>query len=268
MNGIILSVIIVSAIGLLLGLVLAICSIVFAVPVDEKEVAIRECLPGANCGACGFSGCDGYAGALAKGETTECTRCTPGGNDAAQAIAKIMGVEAGEIVPMAAHVMCRGNCDNCDTKLEYVGASSCKMAAQLFGGPKSCTFGCLGFGDCVNVCDHDAITLENGIAKIDPSLCGGCKKCMKACPHNIIDLVPVNVVKAMVMCKNHDKGAQTRKACSAGCIGCMKCVKNCPEGAITIDKFCAYVDQDKCIGCGKCAEGCPTNAIDIKCLKA
>ena len=131
MSGIIVSVALVAGIGLILGLGLAVASVVFAVPVDEKEIAVRECLPGANCGACGFSGCDGYAGALAKGETTECNRCTPGGNDVASAIAEVLGLEAGSVTPMVAAVMCQGNCSNVEEKLEYSGVKSCKMADQM-----------------------------------------------------------------------------------------------------------------------------------------
>ena len=137
MNSIVIAVVIVAAIGLIAGLGLAIASIVFAVPVDEKEVKVRECLPGANCGACGYTGCDGYAGALAKGETQECTLCIPGGNDTAKAIADIMGLAAGEMVPMVAAVMCQGNKHNVEEKLEYSGVKSCKIATQLFGGPKT-----------------------------------------------------------------------------------------------------------------------------------
>ena len=266
MNPILLAVLLVSGIGLLLGLVLAVCSAVFAVPVDEKEEKIRECLPGANCGACGFSGCDGYASALSKGETKTVNLCTPGGNEAAEKIAEIMGVEAAKVTPQAAFVKCRGTCENCETKLDYAGAKSCKMAAQLFGGPKNCTFGCLGFGDCADVCDFGAISVKDGLARVTPSLCRACKKCVKACPHGLIGLVELHTAKAVVMCKNHDKGGATRKECSAGCIGCMKCVKICPEGAIGIDRFCAVVDPEKCVGCGICAEGCPTKAIELICV--
>ena len=95
MTQILIPVVLVAAIGLIAGLGLAVASIVFAVPKDEKAEAVREVLPGANCGACGFSGCDGYAAALSKGETTECNRCTPGGNDVAKQVAAIMGMEAG-----------------------------------------------------------------------------------------------------------------------------------------------------------------------------
>ena len=263
MNPIILAVIIVAAIGLIAGLGLAIASIVFAVPVDEREVKIRECLPGANCGACGYTGCDGYAGALAKGETQECTLCIPGGNNTAKAIADIMGLAAGEMVPMVAAVMCQGNKYNVEEKLDYSGVKSCKIATQLFGGPKNCVHGCIGFGDCVAVCPYEAIFLCDGVARINPDKCKACKMCIKTCPRNLIDLFPLNVAKAAVLCKNHEKGAQTRKQCKAGCIGCMKCTKVCPAEAVTVENFCAKVDYDKCIGCGECHAACPIGCIDI-----
>ena len=65
---ILIPVLIVAGIGLVAGIILAIASVVMAVPKDEKAEAILEVLPGANCGACGFSGCAGYAAALSKGE--------------------------------------------------------------------------------------------------------------------------------------------------------------------------------------------------------
>ncbi len=267
MNSIIIAVLIVSVIGLLLGLGLAIASAVFAVPVDEKEVAVRGCLPGANCGACGYTGCDGYAGALAKGETTDCSLCIPGGNDTAKAIADVMGLEAGKITPMVAAVMCQGNKMNVEEKLEYSGVHSCKIATQLFGGPKNCVYGCIGFGDCVEVCPYEAIFICDGVARINPDKCRACKKCIKSCPRGLIDLFPLDTTKAAVLCKNHAKGGETRKQCKAGCIGCMKCVKICPVDAVKVENFCATVDYDKCIGCGKCHAECPVGAIDIYTIK-
>lgn len=264
---ILIPVVIVAAAGLLLGLGLAVASVVFAVPVDEKAAAIRECLPGANCGACGFSGCDSYAKALSEGETAECNRCTPGGNDAAKAIAEIMGTTAGEIVPMVAAVMCQGNKTNVEEKLEYSGVRSCKMATQLFGGPKNCVHGCIGFGDCIEACKYDAIFICDGVARINPDRCKACKMCINTCPRQLIELFPLDSVKAAVLCKNHDKGAQTRKQCKAGCIGCMKCTKVCENGAVTVDNFCAHVDYDKCTGCGKCNEVCPVKCIELHTIK-
>lgn len=263
MDPIISAVIIVAAIGFIAGLGLSIASKVFAVPVDEKAEAIRECLPGANCGACGFSGCDGYAAALSKGETTDTALCSPGGNDTAKAIGEITGLAAGEVKPTAAVVLCQGHNVNATTKLRYQGVQSCRMAAQIFGGPKDCIYGCIGFGDCVEACQYDAISICDGIARINPQMCKACKMCLKTCPKGLIEMMPLEEIKAAVLCKNHDKGAVTRKECSAGCIGCMKCVKECEAGAVSIDRFCAKVDYDKCTGCGKCHEVCPVGAIDL-----
>ena len=267
MSSILIPVAIVAGIGLIAGIGLAVASAVFAVPVDEKAQQIRECLPGANCGACGYTGCDGYAAALSEGKTKECSLCIPGGNDVAAQVAKIMGLEAGKITPMVAAVMCQGNSTNTPEKLEYSGVHSCKMATQLFGGPKTCVHGCIGFGDCVEVCPYEAIHICDGVARINPSKCRACKKCIKTCPRQLIDLFPLDTIKAAVLCKNHDKGAQTRKQCKAGCIGCMKCVKACEEGAVTVENFCAKVDYDKCVGCGKCHAACPVGCIDLYMLK-
>ncbi len=261
MSPVLLAVIIVSAIGLIAGLGLAIASIVMAVPVDEKAEAIRECLPGANCGACGFSGCDGYAAALSKGETTDTSLCAPGGADTSKAIAELTGLVAAETIPMTAVVHCKGNNQNAENKLIYAGIESCKMAIQVFGGPKSCSFGCVGYGDCQKVCQFDAISICDGVARVNPDACRACKMCIAECPKNIISLIPKEKANAVVLCMNHDKGALTRKECKAGCIGCMKCVKNCEAGAISVINFCATVDTEKCTGCGKCVDGCPVKCI-------
>ncbi|MBQ7545742.1 MAG: RnfABCDGE type electron transport complex subunit B [Clostridia bacterium] len=263
MNPILLAVLLVSAIGLIAGLGLSIASAVLAVPVDEKTVKIRECLPGANCGACGFSGCDGYAEALSSGQTTNTALCSPGGKDAAEAIAEVTGLAVSESVPMTAVVHCKGNRTNAVGKLDYVGIESCRMAIQVFGGPKACSYGCLGFGDCMRECPFDAISLCDGVARINPDLCHACKKCVAVCPKHLISVVPKSEGIPAVLCMNHEKGAATRKQCKAGCIGCMKCVKNCEVGAISVINFCAQVDPEKCVACGKCAEGCPVKCIHI-----
>ena len=187
---------------------------VIAVKEDETFVKLRECLPGANCGACGFSGCDGYAAALSKGETTNTALCAPGGNDVAKAIGEVTGLAAGEVKPMAAVVLCRGHNGNAATKLEYQGVKSCRMAMQIFGGPKECVYGCLGYGDCVAACEYEAIRLCDGVAHIDPAACHACRKCVKTCPKGLIEMLPVDSVNAAVLCKNHDKGAVTRKECT------------------------------------------------------
>lgn len=262
MNTILIPVVIVAAMGLVLGLGLAVASKVFAVPVDEKAEKIRACLPGANCGACGFSGCDGYAAALSEGKTDKTNLCGPGGKDTAKGIAEVLGVESCDVKQMVAVVLCQGNFNNVGMKLDYSGVKSCRMAAQLFGGPKQCTYGCLGFGDCVEQCPYGAIFLCDGVARVNPELCQSCKMCMNICPRGLIELYPVDEAHAGVFCKNRDKGALTRKACKQGCIACTKCVRVCEAGAVTIENNVAHVDTSKCTGCGKCMEGCPTGAIN------
>ena len=261
MNTILLTVLLVGGIGLVAGVGLSVASVVMAVPKDEKAEAIRECLPGANCGACGYSGCDGYAAALSKGEAKETNLCAPGGSETAAAVAEILGVSAGSVKPMAALVHCNGGCENSKQKLQYNGVQSCVMASQLFGGQKECVYGCLGYGDCLNACPYDAIRICDGVARVDPLKCKACKKCIAACPKHLIELVPLHEPKAAVLCKNHNKGAFTRKECKVGCIGCMKCQKVCEHGAVKVENNTAHVDYEKCIGCGKCAEACPTGAI-------
>ena len=263
MNPILLAVILVAAIGIISGIGLSVASVVMAVPKDEKAEAIRECLPGANCGACGFSGCDGYAAALSKGDTTKTNLCAPGGEDVAEEVAAVMGVKPQAVIPMTAFVHCNGTFDNSKRKLEYSGVKSCAMASQLFGGPKECVYGCIGYGDCIGACEYDAIQILDGVARINPLACKACKKCINVCPKSLIELVPLHEVKAIVTCKNHNKGAFTRKECSVGCIGCMKCTKVCESDAITVENNTAHVDYAKCIGCGKCKEECPVGAIHL-----
>ncbi len=268
MNEILIPILLVSGVGLVLGLCLAIASKVMAVPVDEKAEQIEGCLPGANCGACGFSGCGGYAAALSSGKTTETNLCAPGGNAAAQQIAEILGVSAASVLPTVAVVHCMGNSSNSEDKMIYQGVSSCRMASQLFGGAKECTYGCLGLGDCVDVCDFDAIHVCDGVARISTIACHSCKKCVSACPKSLIKMVPLNVTQAAVLCNNKEKGALARKHCKAACIGCMKCVKACEHDAIKVENFLASVDPQKCIGCGECHSVCPVGCVDLITPKA
>lgn len=262
MNGILIAVAIVAGIGILAGFLLAVLSKVMAVPVDEKAAEIEEILPGANCGSCGFSGCSGYAAALSSGKTTETGLCNPGGSEVSQQIASVMGLAASEFVPMTAVVRCAGTPDKAKSDAIYDGVQSCVLASQLFDGAKSCKYGCLGLGDCARACPYDAIMLCDGIAVVSPSLCRACKKCIAACPKNIIALMPKTQLTAAVMCVNRDKGAKTRKDCTVGCIGCKKCEKVCPNDAVKVTNFVASVDNMKCTACGACADVCPTGAIN------
>ena len=261
MSPVLTAILILGAVGAVAAIVLVLAAKYMAVKEDERFPKVRECLPGANCGACGYPGCDGYAAALAE-SGVKTNLCIPGADTVAQQISSILGVAFENVVEKIAVVHCGGDCDATRDRTDYEGPKTC-AAAKLFGGKGSCSYGCIGFGDCVEVCPYDAIHICEGVARINPLACHACKMCVNTCPKGIIDLMPLHEAKAAVMCKNHDKGAQTRKECKAGCIGCMKCVKTCEYGAVTVENFCAKVDYDKCVGCGKCHEACPVKCIDV-----
>ena len=257
---IIIPIIVLAVIAVVCAILLTVASTLFGVKENEKFAPIRDCLPGANCGACGYSGCDAYAKALAEGQSNATGLCVPGGNGTAVAISEILGVEAAAVVERVAFVSCNGTCDSVEKRYEYSGHKSCRSANMTYSGDKMCTFACLGYGDCANVCPENAITVENGVAKVDPVSCIGCGICVRTCPNNIIRLVNRNE-RVTVKCSNNDKGALTRKYCKNGCIGCGKCTKVCPAEAITVMNNLAIINYAKCEKCGKCADVCPTHAI-------
>lgn len=255
---ILIPVIIVAVIGLLLGLGLALAGKYLSDPPDEKFEVIREALPGANCGACGYTGCDDYASAVKDG-IAKPNLCIPGGNDTASALSEVLGIEV-EAVKKAAFVACKGDCSVTGTKYAYNGLMSCAAAAALYGGPTDCSFGCIGFGDCQKACEYGGIQIVDGLARIDTDTCKACGKCATVCPKGIISIIPVNNAMA-VGCKNTEKGAKTMKVCTTGCIGCTKCVKVCKFDAIKVENFLAKIDPEKCTGCGECAKACARGCI-------
>lgn len=257
---ILIPVLICLAIAVVCAVILTLTSHFFSVKEDEKKSQIRECLAGANCGACGYSGCDGYAEALADGSCTQTNLCTPGGDTVAKQISDILGVEAEAVEKKVAYVACNGNCNVMTKRYEYQGHESCRIANMSYSGDKMCTYACLGYGDCAAVCPQNAISPVDGVAVVDKEKCIGCGMCVKACPKGMIHLVGANE-EVIVKCSNRDKGVLTKKYCPNGCIGCGLCKRNCPEGAITVENNLAVIDYDKCIKCGKCTQVCPVGCI-------
>jgi len=259
MNGILIATLIIAALGILIGLLLGLVDKVFAVKTDPTVEAIREELPGNNCGGCGYAGCDGLAAAIAAGEAPV-TACPVGGASCAAAIGAIMGQEA-VFVRQTAFVKCAGTCDKAKQNFHYFGATVCHQVYQTPGrGPRTCDYGCNGFGSCVQVCEYGAISVVDGCAHVDKELCVACGKCARACPHHLIEMVPYDAHYA-VSCSNCEKGKKVREACSAGCIGCGLCARVCPEKAIVVENNVAHIDQNLCTGCGACVAKCPTKAI-------
>ncbi len=250
---------VVAGVALILGILLALISHFFAVKEDERVKAIRACLPGVNCGACGYKGCDDYAAAVADG-TAKPNLCVPGAEATANELGEVLGIEIAPPADLVAFVHCNGNCEATSKKAAYDGISTCKAASMLYGSPDACRFGCLGLGDCAASCPADAICLRDGIAHIDTSLCLGCGVCQTVCPKQIISMIPQNT-RTAVVCNNKEKGADARKACKNACIGCKKCEKACPHGAVSVVNNLAKIDYAKCTGCGECSSVCPTGCM-------
>ncbi|MCR5107946.1 MAG: RnfABCDGE type electron transport complex subunit B [Lachnospiraceae bacterium] len=259
-QGIITAIATVGGVGILIGIFLSVFGNIFRVEVDEREEQVLNALPGNNCGGCGYPGCSGLAAAIVKGEAMV-NGCPVGGARVASEIGKIMGVdvEAGE--KKVAFVKCDGTCDKTTVNYDYYGVKDCAMVGFVPGkGPKSCSYGCTGYGNCVKACNFDAIHIINGVAVVDKEKCTACGQCIKACPRGLIELIPYDA-KFAVACSSKDKGPDVMKSCQSGCIGCGICAKNCPKEAVKVTDFLAHIDQDLCIGCSICEQKCPKKSI-------
>lgn len=245
--------------GAAAGGILAAASKIFAVKKNETAEKILECLPGANCGGCGYSGCSALAEAISNGEA-KVTACSVGGAPTAEAIAEVMGVETGTAVRMRAQVMCSGTGEYARKKYVYEGVDDCVAASKIGGGDKLCGNGCIGLGTCVRACPFGAIVVERGVAVVDYTKCKGCGVCSGVCPKGIIKMIPFNA-KHWVGCMSVDDGKNTRKKCDVGCISCRLCEKNCEAGAISVNNFVASIDYSKCTGCDVCVDKCPRHII-------
>jgi len=259
-GSIIIQVIALGVLGLVLGGALGAFGRIFATKEDPNVASIREVLPGINCGACGYPGCDGFAVAVAE-KAAKTTDCPVGGQDLADKLAEIMDVEKAPAVRLTAYVHCCGDTAYAKTNYAYDGIRDCNATSLMPGaGSKSCTFSCIGHGSCVAACPFDAIDIVNSIAVVDSEKCVACTLCVPICPKKLIEIVP-DAAKVRVECHSTDHGSLVRANCSAGCIGCKLCVKNCPDDAISVIDNLARVDYDKCTLCGICVEKCPMKVI-------
>ncbi|MDR1388456.1 MAG: RnfABCDGE type electron transport complex subunit B [Treponema sp.] len=249
----------------ILGLALGLFKEIFYVEEDPLTGRLREALPGANCGGCGFPGCDGYAAAVAGG--ADITRCAAGGKATAGALAAIMGVAAAEVTPMVSVRCCLGGKDVALPKGIYTGIKTCH-GAKLAGGVKLCTYGCIGFGDCVGVCKFGALSMGGDmLPHVDRTKCTGCKICAAECPQGILRVIPGGKKITLTLCSNRNPvRSAIRKTCRVGCIKCGICVKNCPEQCIVLDNGIPVIDYARCTNCGVCESKCPTHVI--RCLEA
>ena len=253
------------AIGAAAAIILYFVAQKFKVFEDPRIDQVEEALPAANCGGCGFPGCRNFAETLVKTESWDDLFCPVGGNDTMAKVASILGKEAIEQAPRVAVIRCNGAPEFRPRTNVYDGAPTCAIAHSLYTGEGGCPHGCLGCGDCVVVCNFDAIHMDplTELPVVVDDKCTACGACVDACPRDIIELRKKNKKdrKIFVSCINEEKGAVAKKNCSVACIGCSKCFKVCPYEAITMNNNLAFIDSDKCKLCRKCVVECPTSAI-------
>ncbi len=254
-----------SILGLLLAVVLYFVAQKFKVEEDPRIDIVEGIMPGANCGGCGQAGCRAFAEACTKAENLDNLFCPVGGNATMKKVADALGFQVAEKAPMVAVVRCNGTCENRPKTNVYDGIATCAAKAALYSGDTGCKYGCVGCGDCVNVCNFGALSMNPAtcLPVVDEEKCTACGACTKACPKSVIELRnkgPKNR-RVFVSCVSQDKGAVARKACKAACIGCGKCAKVCPFEAINVENNVAYIDFNKCKLCTKCVSECPTGAI-------
>ena len=262
---ILITIISLSLLALISAVILYFVAQKFKIFEDPRIDEVQAILPAANCGGCGFAGCRNFAEVLVKAESFDGLICPVGGSPVMEQIASLLGKTAPVVEPRVAVLLCNGTPEHRPRTSTYDGVSDCRISHSLYIGKTDCSFGCMGYGDCVRSCTFNAmyINSETELPVIIDEKCVACGACVKACPRNLIELrkKAKKERKIYVACSNCDKGAPARRACKVACISCNKCLNVCKFDAITIENNLAYINADKCTFCRKCVAECPTNAI-------
>lgn len=250
-----------SVLGVVLASVLVVANHWLFVVEDPRIDDVEGLLPKANCGACGVPGCRSFAEKLVKGETDP-GLCTVNSKDINQVIADFLGVKMHEHEKRVARLACAGGVHVAYIRASYAGLSSCRAADLVSGGGKGCAWGCLGMGDCADVCDFDAIQMNvHGLPVVDAAKCTACGDCVEVCPKDLFEVHPVSH-RLWVACKNRGFGDEAEAQCEVICTACERCAVDSPEGLITITDNLAVIDYRKNKLASKVAiERCPTGAI-------
>jgi electron transport complex protein RnfB len=252
---------IVGGVGLLFGALIAIAHRKLWVYEDPRIDAVAGMLPGANCGACGFPGCRGFAEAAVGGQIAP-AKCTVANDEARSDIASYLGVDAGEAEKRVARLLCAGGSDVTHKRAEYVGIQSCAASVAVSGGGKGCVWGCVGFGDCAVACTFDAIYMNDvGLPVVDIEKCTACNDCVVACPLGLFTILPLDS-KLIVQCKSLLQGEDATDVCAVACNACGRCVVDAAPGLISMQNGLAVIDYSKIETANPAATSrCPTNAI-------
>ena len=246
-----------TVLGVVFGFALAVAALRFAVPSNPLVDRVRSVLPSANCGACGYAGCQVYAEAVVENPGVPANLCVPGRATVAETLAQLTHKDVGKVQDRIVIMTCHGTSAYARVEADYYGIETCAAAALVFGGPKACKNGCLGLGDCVRVCPFDALELgPDGIVEVVSERCTGCGLCVPVCPKNLFHFYPRRH-RIELSCVARDKQAVVRATCMVGCTLCRKCVAKCPASAITWNGTTIEIDHDACLAYGpSCGEAC------------
>jgi Na+-translocating ferredoxin:NAD+ oxidoreductase subunit B len=269
MNQVLIAVIGMALLGCFWGVVLVIVNKRFHVEENPVTSNVVGCLPGVNCGACGFAGCGAFGEAIVEKDVdpTLCPVCEP---DNIQEIGTIIGKEIESPgIKQVAKLHCSGKKGVVASTSNYHGASTCAAEHITNGGSKACQHGCLGLADCVRICPFNAIEMgKDGLPIVDENKCTSCNKCVDDCPRKLFKLIPIDQ-KVFVLCSSHDSGVISRKACKVACIGCSICARKVENGTFVMNNFLAEVDYEKSKEADpaqlkEAAEKCPQKIISFQ----
>lgn len=245
---------------LFLAILLILANRVLYVYEDPRIEQVEDMLPHANCGACGYPGCRPFSEALVSGEALP-GKCTVSSTEGQIAISEYLGVDLGAEEKQIARLACAGGANVAIKRAEYHGVETCQAASLISGGGKGCFWGCLGYADCQNVCDFDAIKMdEYSIPQVDADKCTACGDCVDVCPKDLFSL-QAESHKLWVACKNLEMGDEVLEDCQVGCTACGKCAMDAPGDLISMVNNLPIVNYQDSQQAQIAIERCPTGAI-------
>ncbi len=159
------AIIILTLLGLALGLSLGIAAKYLKVESDPLVERVEALMPGSQCGQCGFPGCRPAAEAVVSG-VAPVTLCPPGGSSLVEQLAKLLGVD--------------------------VDLSQTEDAEPMVARVSEDT--CTGCTRCFKVCPTDAIVgAPKQIHAVVADACIGCTKCVAVCPTECLQMHLIDV---------------------------------------------------------------------------